>query len=382
MNHIIKFLNFFTHFLRLIADIVEVIFTAAVNILFIKHKKVWVFYSSNGKQLEGNSYHLFQHLKWKWSNIKLIFIVSERNLSNHSEWIYYYLSMRWIYYQIFSQVKFLNDLFNSYQLLWLIFPRKSLYFQLYHGIPLKVYRFDKFSQFKKLLMSQIKTYIRRDYDYFLVTSDNVRYMFDNFFQNNLSNNYISLGYPRNDLLFSWKKWKIILYAPTFRPYAEKNIFSDVDTLKKIDYELQTNNYILYIKLHDRGVGGLDFSNFKNIKKYNNVDSDFYEFLWTVSILITDYSSIYFDFLLLDRPIVYFPYDFETYKTEVGFTVDYNAYTPWMKIYSWNDLLKHFSWIIHADEYKVERLKLKNIIHAYQDGNSSDRIYNFVINNSQ
>ena len=68
------------------------------------------------------------------------------------------------------------------------------------------------------------------------------------------------------------------------------------------------------------------------------DADVYTFLSEVDILITDYSSIYFDYLLWERPIIFFPYDLEYYRDEDrGLIFEYDEYTPGPKIFNAKEL---------------------------------------------
>ncbi|HCF38358.1 MAG TPA: hypothetical protein DER56_04685, partial [Thermosipho africanus] len=68
------------------------------------------------------------------------------------------------------------------------------------------------------------------------------------------------------------------------------------------------------------------------------EADVYTFLNLLDILMTDYSSIYFDFLLWNRPIIFFPYDLEYYRDEDrGLIFDYEDFTPGPKVYTLDSL---------------------------------------------
>ena len=99
-------------------------------------------------------------------------------------------------------------------------------------------------------------------------------------------------------------------------------------------------------------------------------SDIYPFLKHVDLLITDYSSIYFDFLLLDRPIIFFCFDLEDYLAKNrDMYFEYNKVTPGDKARNYAELK---TCIIKAlkgqDEYSEERRKIKNIMFNYKSEN--------------
>lgn len=113
----------------------------------------------------------------------------------------------------------------------------------------------------------------------------------------------------------------VLYAPTWRPYAAVELFpfADLD-LEEFSRFLSENNIHIWLRVHPRfeqdiDAGLLACSNIHlfSSKEYSEVNS----YLAYFDALITDYSSIYYDFLTLERPVLFFDYDFEKYNEEVG-----------------------------------------------------------------
>ena len=195
------------------------------------------------------------------------------------------------------------------------------------------------------------------------------------------------GQPRNDVLLDsdYKrlvddKKKVILYMPTWRQqsfnYFDKKFGFD---LQKIDAQLERGNAILIVKLHFHMVGGYEkIFKTKNIIFLNNI-SDIYPYLSSVDILLTDYSSIYFDFLLLDKPIIFMPFEKDRYVKEVGgFYFDYDDVTPGYKAQDWNDVFKEVQKIFNGkDTWKSSRKKVNKEFNLYQDSNSSKRVYSLI-----
>jgi len=107
--------------------------------------------------------------------------------------------------------------------------------------------------------------------------------------------------------------------------------------------------------------------------------DLYQVLPYTDVLITDYSSIYFDYLLLDKPIIFTPSDIEDYSRNRGLLLEpYDYWTPGPKCYDQDTLQYEISKSINDCEYyQRERLELKNIFHKYQDGKSTKRVTQFI-----
>ena len=218
-----------------------------------------------------------------------------------------------------------------------------------------------------------------------------------------------LGFPRLDYFFNelseaqikfQKKYKletykkIFLWMPTFRTtgniYLNEDYFSSETGLpilyKKKELEdfnetLRINNSMCFFKVHHLQA---DLDAFK--EKYSNIviltDEDLqlsnlqlYQFIRLTSCLITDYSSISTDYMLLDRPIIYTMDDYEEYKNSRGFSVEDPAqYFAGYHVYDKNQLTQAIQEVASgADVYKEEREKVLPLFHSHIDGNSSARI---------
>ncbi len=107
--------------------------------------------------------------------------------------------------------------------------------------------------------------------------------------------------------------------------------------------------------------------------------DFYEVLSAADVLITDYSSVFFDFLLLDRPIIFTPSDQAIYKETRGFLLEpFEFWAPGPKSIDQISLQQ----TIHAEldepqTYKEQRQTIRNLVHHYQDDQSSARVADLI-----
>lgn len=202
---------------------------------------------------------------------------------------------------------------------------------------------------------------------------------------------IEAGLPRDDVLFDSIKGadidahselkerinellkqgvkKILLYAPTFRPDGS-NPLSSLDMLQ-LETILAEYDYHLILSLHPKFARKEHTRSVDSIRiSYIDSGWDIYPYLKNIDILITDYSSLYIDFLLLDKPMIFYTYDFATYSNQMGLHDDYLKLTPGPHPTTFTELL---SSIIEEDVYKVERDGVRNILFTYQDGHSAKRI---------
>lgn len=223
--------------------------------------------------------------------------------------------------------------------------------------------------------------------------------------------YIVTGAPRNDFLlqadgsFNLSKIfgnkilesKIIFYLPTFKEYNcadgdnnfKYNPFGYENFLtKEFDHFLAGKNSKIIFKPHPEEEGlALNFvnlSNFKNIlvlkeSDLKNYDLDLYELINGSQILITDYSSIFYDYLLLQRPIIFSIPDIVKYNESRGFLVEsFEDWAPGPKVYSQTGLQQEIEKALKDPEYYSEkRIELMRLQHRYFDANSSQRVWNFI-----
>lgn len=216
-----------------------------------------------------------------------------------------------------------------------------------------------------------------------------------------------VGMPRNDILITangkqnLKKVKnieedkrVIFYLPTYRKsnYGVINgqpkdaYLFDIGNVDELDSYLDETNSVLMVKLHP-----LEEVSYRSIlMKYNNIvlleeadllknEIDLYEILNSADMLITDYSSVYFDYLLLDRPIIFIHNDLEAYRHNTGFLlepVDY--WTPGTKGNTIEEIITQIqnNWI--EDIYREERKTIKKIVHKFEDSSACERIETVLV----
>ena len=218
-----------------------------------------------------------------------------------------------------------------------------------------------------------------------------------------------MGFPRLDFLFKpisqntakllddlgFNKYKtFFLWMPTFRKSGDADISEDYfasetglpvlyteNELAEFNGFLNKNNAVCVFKMHHLQAAEACFN-----KTYSNIltvtdeilkkaSVQLYEFIKCSSSLITDYSSVSADYMLLNRPIIYTLDDYEDYKRSRGFCFpDPIKYFPGDHVYTKNELFESISDVCEGkDKHKEERNKLVPIMHSHADGNAAKRI---------
>lgn len=194
------------------------------------------------------------------------------------------------------------------------------------------------------------------------------------------------GLPRNDFLYKEKnnrddlltsycidrKVKIVFYAPTFRDKPSRE--DDTITVSTIDFLAKTlpNEYVLAVRLHP---------SINNIKVPANVlkfqDCHVEEALCMADYLITDYSSIIFDYALLRKPMLFYVPDFERYCDRRGFYFDYESFVPGPIYKKEEELLAGIGrYDMKLWKHKIESFTLE--YNPYFDGQNSKRVLDKIL----
>ena len=169
--------------------------------------------------------------------------------------------------------------------------------------------------------------------------------------------------------------EILLYAPTFREYPIQNPLNE-KFLRNLDNFLIRENKILLYKPHPFEEK-IDLSNYKNVKSIDpNVD--IMDLLVVADLLITDYSGVFFDYLLTLRPILFFPYDLEKYTEARDFFYDYHSLVPGPIVMTGEQLISKLEKIQEwGPQYIESRLKARDKFNEYHDGKAIQRIIKFL-----
>lgn len=217
--------------------------------------------------------------------------------------------------------------------------------------------------------------------------------------------FLNLGFSRNDNLLKIENRKVILeklsdilkckfkkvivYTPTFRDYekgisAKRGLFGYDDSfLYELSRILSKNDSILLMKLHPfQNVGVFSSMALNNIFVWQPTDRlGLYDIMAVSDVLITDYTSVYFDFLLLDRPVIFNFYDIEEYNKTRGFSFQpITNFCAGEIVDSSEVLLKSIDKLLleTADEYAEKRHYVNAFFNEFVDSNSSGRICSRIL----
>ena len=211
-------------------------------------------------------------------------------------------------------------------------------------------------------------------------------------------NVIPTGVPRTDVFFNKnyeekvkaelyniypqiKNKNIILFAPTFRGNGHNSAyypFFKIDFAKLAKYCEDTNSIVLF-KMHPFVRNQLKFPSqynkyFIDVSNYREVNN----ILFVTDILISDYSSLVYEFSLFNKPMLFYAYDLEDYVSKRDFYEPYTEFVP-------GKIVKDFDTLIQSlydkdfEEEKIPKFIEKHF--KYTDGRSSERLVNHVFKNN-
>ncbi|MFJ7832564.1 CDP-glycerol glycerophosphotransferase family protein [Peribacillus sp. NPDC097284] len=244
---------------------------------------------------------------------------------------------------------------------------------------------DRSSRARKRFLS-----VYQQFDYVTTGSEKMAGIYQESFQ--LPDSHIlRTGIPRTDFFFNesakqdarralltkypeLENKKIILYAPTFRN-ADLNSGKVALDLALLYKELQSENYALLLKLHPAVTAEYDVMH-KFPGFVYPVTGDFHvnELLVSTDLLITDYSSIPFEFSILQKPMIFFAYDLQEYEEERGFWEDYKSSMPGHIVTTTEELLEK----IRTADYQLEKVEpFKQKWNQYSTGDSSRNLVDFL-----
>ena len=357
---------------------------------------LWVFTAGSGNRFSGNSKYLYLQSNQGENDIRPIWISNEGDtvslLLEQGYEAYNANSLRGQYYLLYS-----GRFFYTHGNPFWPYIRNASVTQLWHGTSLKTMGGDKKTEGQSGVEQKIYSeLISENWDEFAVTSD--RYplsKFESAFKLD-KKRILEAGYPRNDVLFreitdsslgqeeigaKFNRWgengPVILYMPTWRcAYGEQNgqqFSPSLFPLCKIDSLMDQHNGKFILKFHPAEDVCIDVDDYENIFLLSK-SIDMYPLLDEVDVLITDYSSIFVDYLLLDRPLIFYPYDRDSYEHDRGFHFNYDENTPGPQATSPEELLMRIKDSLEGkDQYERERERVRNRFHAHIDGRASDRL---------
>jgi len=307
---------------------------------------------------------------------------------------------RFLYYSLRSGFW----IFDSRHQYYLKKNRKTKYIQTWHGTPLKklALDMDKVNMSGHQDIEEYREKFREStsvWDYLISQNSYSSKIFRRAFA--FDGEMLEIGYPRNDILVNEnnetkinaikerlnidKDKKIILYAPTWRDneFHQSGIYKFAT---EMDFNAMKNalsdDYVLIVKFHYLVKDKINWDDYGDFVIECNEMWDIQELYLISDILITDYSSVMFDYALLNRPILFFTYDMEFYKDNLrDFYFDINT-VPGPLIETTEELVEFIKnntkeeyFEKYGDKYQAFKIKY----NEFDDGKASENIIRLIEN---
>ncbi len=350
----------------------------------------WVFSSVHNRTFNYNSSYLFLYVKEHCPQIHPYYVMNDDKKREELGEKYgkeYFLdgkTMAGIRKILSCKVWFTS---TAPPLYGVGFRKKYVILNLWHGIPLKKIGMEQ-ENLSWFTRKYYKYLFADNYEGVVTTSSHLVHIMSRSFL--VEPERIKVwGQPRNDVLFSSNSEgkgleevfsgelppyeKVVLYAPTFRDHEPTQLFpfQDMDRDRLCQY-LEEKKIFLCIRLHlydqtgyqwlqkmDRAGSRIRFLNEDRV-------ADIMEVLKEFDLLITDYSSIYMDYLLTGKPVLFLPYDQEEYLKDRGMNFPYDQVTPGPKPKTFQEFLNSMEDLLYNhDGYVRQRESVNNFLNEIQ-----------------
>jgi Putative glycosyl/glycerophosphate transferases involved in teichoic acid biosynthesis TagF/TagB/EpsJ/RodC len=384
--------------------LLRIIFFYTCKILFPIKEKVIVFESSVGRSYTGKPRAIYEEMirngmdrecvmVWSLNDVGLEVMGNCRKVQREGFLYAYYLAVAkyWI--------------FDGRHPRYFVKRRGTTYLQTWHGTPLKkigldldwvhMNRKDSIEAYKKAFLKNVN-----QWDILLSQNNYSSKIFRKAFHFNKS--IVEIGYPRNDRLLNtdtniererlkrergWTNKRIVLYAPTWRD--DKHLVDNV-----YDFDLYLDNK-RFIESFDEDVILVIRAHYLNvIPKYrdssgrvvvSDPQDDLRDLMVMSDLLITDYSSIMFDYSLLSRPMVFFAYDVEYYRDKLrGFYFDLSDVAPGPIVTDNESLIEALQGILlnekkYWERYGERYFSFRNTFNHADNGKASQKVIQLLFN---
>ncbi|WP_283679134.1 CDP-glycerol glycerophosphotransferase family protein [Lentilactobacillus sp. Marseille-Q4993] len=359
-----------------------------------------VFESFGGRQVSDSPYAIYTLFKKLYPGIKMIWSIDRSQKAFCKENGIDYVVRRtnkWVRIIEKSQFWISNARFPA----WVKKPNYVTYIQTWHGTPLKKLGLDieNVSMPGTTTAKYHKNFVKEAnrWDALVSPNDYSTQIFRSAF--GFNNQILKIGYPRNDELINTKTdeidalkqelgipldKKVVMYAPTYRDnqFAQKGKYTfelpfNLDDFKKSFGE----DTVLILRMHYLISNALDISNYSDFVYDFSSHPNISDLYLVSDLLITDYSSVFFDYAYLKRPILFYPYDYHLYKEELrGFYLNYERDLPGKIAHTPKELLGDIHHALQHPDMGANKqfMNFYNRFCAINDGLSSLKVVNYVM----
>lgn len=376
-------------------------FIATRNLVAIDNNTI-LFISFHGGSFSCNPKYIYQELlkDERFKDFNFVWALKDTSIDIPGAKVVKYNSPEYFYYLAKSKFWISNCKLPEF----CAKKKNQIYINTWHGVPLKrlahsiasssntFYR-SKVSKAEMLRSYDIDT---KRYDYLISPNNFSTEKYQECFK--VSKDIIKeYGYPRNDFLVNLtenqitslkdkfnipKDKKVLLYCPTFRDnsFNKKGYTFNLNLdFKKWKHYLG-KEYVVIFKPHYSISNSFSNDGIEDFLYITEPNTDINELYAISDVLVTDYSSTFFDYAILDRPILFYMYDLEDYRDNLrGFYLDINKDLPGQVVRYEEDLLKIIVNNMHQfDDIKQKRRAFIQKYLSSEDGNASKKVIDNLI----
>lgn len=369
--------------------------------LEVKDNRI-LYQSRDGKSMSDSPYAIFKYLisNPKYENFTHVWACESNEVRKYYKKKYKHLKqVQFVvihgkeYLQELAQCKYLFN--NSSFSVYFTAKPNQIYVNTWHGTPLKHLGLDLDNS---LLAIQNLTRNFLNTKYMLTQNKHTTEVFKRAFQLDglYDGVFIEDGYPRTDLTInksrnemeqeivekgiSLNKRKTLLFAPTYRGNfmdPADNIDELLNSIQNLEYQ---TDYNILLKVHPFLYNNIiEDGRFTKYLIPDKIDPN--EILSVADLLVTDYSSIFFDFLVTNKPIIFYTSDYEKYAKERGLYMNVDS-LPGPTTTNITDLIESINHNLFNEEKYIERYKnYKKQFVPHDDGKVTKRLVDKIINNT-
>lgn len=336
-------------------------------------EKTILLEASQGKTWGGNMYYLAKELASNpdYSDFKIYFAINKTKMKEAIEFykcrgldkIQFIEMLSKQYFQIITQAKYLMSDTGFYP--FFIKKEGQIYLNTWHGTPLKKLGKSVNNNFHDIGNVQ-RNFVFADYILFPNQYTN-HHMVEDYMLENLSHAHVLIeGYPRNTAFFNHELKKeiirkyglqqkqVIAYMPTWREGGRKSASINRANFEYIFSEFEDklkSNQVVYVNLHPLDAMAVDFDKYEKVRPFPQ-EFETYEFLNVADVLVTDYSSVFFDFLNTRKKIILYVYDKNGYLSTRGLYRELESF-PFPVVESMKELIDEIG---QAKNYEDDAIK--------------------------
>lgn len=359
-----------------------------------RKQKLIIFESFHAKQYSDSPRAIYEYMKEHHKDFRLLWSIDKQAEEIFKDFQVPYIrrfTVRW--FLTFPRAKYWV---NNVRLPgWMPKPEETVYIQTWHGTPLKKLGVDieeihmpgtNTGAYKKNFVLE-----SRKWDYLVSPNPYSTEIFTRAFH--YRGEVIESGYPRNDVLSNYsdtlisslkqslgipEEKKVMLYAPTWRDneFYQRGKYKfefqfDLENWKK-EYG---DEWVLLSRMHYLVAENFDFSAHEGTVYDVSAYPDIRDLYLISDLMITDYSSVFFDYAILNRPIVFFMYDLEIYRDQLrGFYIDIQEEAPGPIVQTEEELFQAINSLMDSSvDLNPKFSSFKNKFSSLEDGHATKRV---------